>query len=359
GQNNFDIWRVDYYRDAQVAIEAFKAGEYDFRAENSSKAWATAYEIPARTRGDLITEEIPHDRPAGMQGFVYNLRKPIFQDVAVRQALAFAFDFEWSNETLFYGQYARTRSFFDNSEMAATGLPSAEELELLEPLRDDLPAEVFDASYAPPTTDDGSLRSNMRKAVELLQSAGWSVTDGVMTRESDGATLEFEILLVSPLFERIALPFAENLKRIGVIASVRTVDTAQYRRRLDAFDFDMVVSTWGQSESPGNEQRDFWSSEAAERNGSRNLAGLESPAIDALVEALIAAPDRDALVTRTRALDRALQWSFIVIPQWHTTYDRIARWDVFGRPERNPRRGVSVSTWWIDPEKAAALNRGG
>ena len=357
GQNNFDIRRIDYYRDTQVAIEAFKAGAFDYRAENSSKAWATAYEIPARERGDLIAEEIPHERPAGMQGFVFNMRKPIFEDVAVREALAYAFDFEWSNETLFYGQYARTRSFFDNSEMAARDLPGEEELALLEPLRADLPPRVFETAYAPPSTADGSLRGNMRKAIELLKAAGWSLKDGVMTREADGLALSFEILLVSPLFERIALPFSENLKRIGVETRVRTVDTAQYRRRLDSFDFDMVVSTWGQSESPGNEQRNYWTSSAATREGSRNLAGLSNPAIDALVEQLIAAPDRDALIVRTRALDRALQWSFIVIPQWHTTYDRVAYWNVFGRPERNPRRGVSVATWWIDAEKAAALDR--
>ena len=355
GLNNFDRSRIDYYRDATVAIEAFKAREFDVRAENSSKAWATAYDIPAVERGELLKEEIPHSRPAGMQGFVYNLRRAKFQDPAVREALAYAFDFEWSNETLFYGQYARTDSFFDNSEMAATGLPEGEELALLEPHRNDLPARVFSEPYAPPTTEGGSLRGNLRNAVELLKSAGWSLKDGVMTRESDGTTLEFEILLVSPLFERIALPFKENLKRIGVEVGVRTVDRAQYIRRLDSFDFDVVTTVWGQSESPGNEQRDFWTTAAADREGSRNLSGLKNPAIDALVEELIAAPDRETLVTRIRALDRALQWQFIVIPHWHTDYDRLLHWAYIRRPEVTPRNGLVLSAWWYDAEKAAEL----
>lgn len=356
GQNNFDRQRIDYYRDTTVAIEAFKAGEFDVRAENSAKAWATAYDIPATTRGDIVKEELPHSRPSGMQGFVFNLRRPMFEQPAVREALAYAFDFEWSNETLFYGQYTRSDSFFDNSEMAASGLPGAEELALLEPLRDQLPARLFTEAYAPPSTAGGSLRANLRRAIGLFGEAGWSLKDGVMTRESDGMTLDFEILLVSPLFERIALPFIENLKRIGVKAELRTLtDQSQYVSRLDSFDFDIVVGVWGQSESPGNEQRDFWTSEAADRPGSRNLAGLKSPAVDALVEALIAAPDRDSLVIRARALDRALQWSFIVIPHWHTTYDRLLHWAHIRRPDVTPRRGVDLGTWWYDPARAAEL----
>ena len=355
GHHNFDSIRTDYYRDATVAIEAFKAGEFDVRAENSSKAWATSYDIPAVRRGDILKEEIPHARPAGMQGFVFNMRRSIFEDAQVREALAYAFDFEWSNETLFYGQYIQSRSYFDNSDMAATGLPSQAELDLLEPLKADLPPRVFTQEYQPPTTVGGSLRANLRTAIGLLKEAGWALKDGVMTRVADGTPLEFEILLVSPLFERIALPFRENLKRIGVEISVRTVDRAQYIRRRDAFDFDMSVAVWGQSESPGNEQRDFWSSAAAERENSRNLSGLQNPAIDQLVETLIAAPDRDSLVTRVKALDRALQWSFLVIPHWHTRYDRLIHWAYIARPQVTPRQGLNLSTWWYDAEKAAEI----
>lgn len=356
GRENFEVIRYDYYRDTSVALEAFKAGAFDMRVENSAKDWATGYEIPALKSGVLKKEEFKNQRTQGMQGFVFNTRRPIFADPKVREALAYAFDFEWSNKTLFYGQYTRTRSYFMNSELEAKGLPSPAELKILEPLRGQIPDEVFTKEYNPPKTDGtGNIREGLRTALGLLKQAGWSIKDGKLTNEKSGEKMAFEILLVSPQFERIALPFTENLKRLGIDASVRTVDTAQFQKRSDEFDFDMVVESWGQSESPGNEQRDFWGSDAATHNGSQNSAGIKSKAIDQLIELLIAAPDREALVTRTRALDRVLQWGHWVVPHYHTNVDRLAHWDKFGRPSVTPKQGVQFDTWWVDQEKAATL----
>lgn len=356
GFYNYDTIEFEYYRDAQVAIEAFTGGRFDYRAENSSKAWATAYDVPAVKNGLIKLEKFDHDRSSGMQGFAYNTRRDIFKDPKVREALAYAFDFEWSNKNLFYGQYSRTRSYFDNSELAATGLPSADELALLEPYRDRLPPEVFTKEYMPPKNDgSGNVRANLRIASKMLRDAGWVIKDGVRVNEKTGQKLEFEVLLASPLFERIVLPFAQNLEKLGVKAQPRTVDTAQYRRRLDTFDFDMVVGNWGQSASPGNEQRDFWSSDAAAREGSRNLIGIKNPVIDALIEKVIAAPDRKALIAACRALDRVLQWGHYVIPQFHAGYDRIAFWDKFGRPDITPSGGTQFMTWWVDKDKAAKI----
>jgi microcin C transport system substrate-binding protein len=358
GRNNFDSVRYDYYRDATVAIEAFKGGEFDFRVENNSKQWATAYEIPQITDGSIQKQLFPHQRPVGMQGFVFNLRREMFRDPRVRRALSYAFDFEWSNRALFYGQYTRSRSYFDNSELAATGLPSREELAILEPFRDRIPDEVFTQAYEPPRSDgSGHIRGHLRRAVELLKEAGWVIRDGVMTNAETGEPLAFEILLRQPAFERISLPFAKNLKRIGIQARVRTIDTAQYRRRTETFDFDITVGSWGQSCSPGNEQRNYWSSAAADREGSSNWAGIRSPAVDEIVELLIAAPDREALVTRTRALDRVLQWGHYLIPHWHIASDRVVYWNKFGRPSSTPSQGVQFDTWWIDPVAAERLDQ--
>ena len=359
GLYNFDRMRYDYYRDETVALEAFKAGAYDIRAENTAKSWATGYDIPAVAKGLLIKAEIPHQRTEGMQGYVYNLRRPLFQDRRVRQALAYAFDFEWSNRNLFYSQYKRTKSYFDNSELASSGLPSPEELAILEPLRDQIPEEVFTQTYQPPVTEDTKQqRDNLRKALELLQQAGWIFKDRKLVRAETGEPFKFEILLVQPGFERITLPFVQNLERLGIEASVRTVDSAQYINRVNDFDFDMIVSSWGQSQSPGNEQREFWGSAAADHTGSRNLTGLKDSAVDALVELVIAAPDRESLVTRVHALDRVLLWHYLVIPHWHIPYDRIAYWNKFGQPAVIPINGAVTSAWWIDAAKAAALKQG-
>ncbi len=357
GRYNFDEIEIDYYRDDTVELEAFKAGEYDFRVESSAKNWATSYDTPALRSGLMRKEEIPHRRPAGMQGFAFNTRRPMFQDPRVREALNYAFDFEWSNKNLFHDQYTRTRSYFDNSELAATGAPTPAELAILEPYRGKVPGEVFTRAYEPPKTDgSGDNRQNLRRAAELLAEAGWKVDP--KTRKltnADGQVMEFTILLVTPLFERIALPYVKNLERLGIKAHVRTVDTAQYRRLLDEFDYDVIVANWPQSLSPGNEQRSFWSSEYADRQGSQNYLGIKDPVVDELVEAVIAAPDRKSLVDRVRALDRVLTWGRWVVPQWHIPYDRIAYWDKFGRPSVVPEMGVQFDTWWIDPKKAETL----
>jgi microcin C transport system substrate-binding protein len=356
GQYNIDRLRYDYYRDVTVALEAFKAGAYDLRVENVAKQWATGYDFPALREGRVKKEIFSHQRTSGMQGFVYNLRRPLFQNPKVREALAYAFDFEWSNRNLFHDQYKRTRSYFDNSELAARGLPSPEELALLEPLRKDLPPEVFTAEYQPPVAnDDAQLRANLRKALELLQEAGWTFRDRKLVNAKTGEPFRFELLIDEPTWERIGLPFARNLERLGIEMTVRSVDSAQYENRMRDFDFDMAVNVWGQSLSPGNEQREFWNSAAADQPGSRNLAGLKNPAVDQLVDQLIAAPDRASLTTRTRALDRALQWSYLVIPHWHIPYDRIAFWDKFGYPAVTPLQGVQLNAWWIDPAKDKAL----
>jgi len=358
GQDNFDTIRYDYYRDSTVALEAFKAGQYDFRQENSAKNWATAYTIPAVTQGLIKKEEIPNQVPTGMQAFVFNTRRPIFQDRRVRQALGYAFDFEWANKSLFYGAYTRTRSYFSNSELASSGLPGPEELKVLEPFRGRVTPEVFTKEYQPPVTDgSGDIRANLREALALLKEAGWVVQGGKLANARTGEPMQFEILLDDPNFERITLPFVKNLERLGVTARVRTVDSAQYQKRVESFDFDMVVGGWGQSLSPGNEQTDFWNSERAGIAGSRNLAGVHDPVVDKLVELVISAPDRQNLVARTRALDRVLLWGFYGIPHFHIRTFRVAYWDKFDRPRVSPRYALGFDTWWVDAKKEAALLR--
>jgi microcin C transport system substrate-binding protein len=294
-----------------------------------------------------------------MQAFVFNTRRPMFQDAELRRAVAYAFDFEWSNKNLFYGQYARTKSFFSNSELAATGLPSKEELALLEPWRGKIPDEVFTKVYEPPSSDgSGNIRRNLRAALKILRAAGYRIENNQAISPKTGKPVAFEILLVSPAFERIVAPFVKNLTRLGIRANVRTVDQSQYINRLRAFDFDMIISSIGQSDSPGNEQRDYWSSDAADRQGGRNYIGVRNPAIDALIERIVDARDRKSLVHATRALDRVLLWNHYVVPQWHVRIDRLAYWDKFGVP-KHPKFGPDTMSWWVDPAKDAALKDGG
>ena len=348
GRHNFDTIIYDYYRDLTVTLEAFKAGEYDFRQEYNSKQWATGYTGPAVNAGMIRTESVPHKLSQGMQAFVFNTRRAIFADPLVRQALNFAFDFEWSNKNLFYGQYARSTSFFSNSDMASSGSPSAQEKALLEPLG--LPLAVSTREISLPVSDgSGNIRENLRTAADLLRQAGWSVQGGNLVK--DGQPFVFEMLLVQPDFERVVLPFQRNLARLGITMSVRMVDTSQYLERLRGFDFDMIVSSFPQSLSPGNEQRSFWHSASADMPGSRNYCGIKNPAIDTLVDLVIAAPDRDALILRCKALDRALLWGWYVIPHWHSTYWRVAFWDKFGRPEKLADYGLDFQSWWIDTDK--------
>ena len=357
GQNNIGVIRYDYYRDATVAVEAFKAGEFDFRSENNSKEWGTAYDLPDVENGRMIKELIDHERPTGMQAFWFNTRRAKFADRRVRHALAHAFDFEWSNANLFYGQYTRTKSFFSNTELASSGLPQGEELEILGRYRDRVPAEVFASAYEPPSTDgSGSIRRNLRTARKMLHEAGWVVRDGVLTDAETGEAMKIEFLLVAPAFERIVGPVVKNMERLGIAARIRLVDPAQYQNRVNEFDFDIVVSTRGQSLSPGNEQRNFWSTASADVSGSGNLAAVRDPVVDELVDLLIQAPDRGTLVATTRALDRVLLWSHYVIPQWHIRSFRLVYWNKFGRPANRPKYGLGFpATWWIDKEKAAGL----
>ena len=358
GHHNFDRIRYDYFRDPTIIREAVKAGTVDWWPENQAKAWALDFDTPAVKRGWLKLKIFDNERPTGMQAFAMNLRRPLFQDARVRYALAHAFDFEWSNKALFFSQYKRSESYFSNSELAATGLPSGEELKVLEPWRGRIPEEVFTTQYRAPATDgSGWPRENLKRAFALLDHAGWEVRDMKLVNRKTGEPFQFEILLVSAGFERIVLPFARNLSRLGIDARVRVVDSSQYVNRVRSREFDMIVASWGQSNSPGNEQRDFWGSNAAKSPGSRNHTGISHPAVDALIDLLIAAPSRESLVARTRALDRVLLWNHMVIPNWHSTGDRVVYWDKFGFPEKPPRSGTSSSFWWYDEKKAAMIGQ--
>jgi microcin C transport system substrate-binding protein len=356
GQGNFDRIRFTYYRDDVAIRLALKSGGIDYREENQAKAWALDYDVPPVRQGWLNKVAVPHQSTTGMQAFVMNSRRPIFQEPMLRRALAYAFDFEWTNKNLFFSQYSRTESYFSNSELAATGLPRGDELEILTRYRGQIPNEVFTTPYSVPKNDgSGWPRDNLRRAFELLAEAGWIVRDMKLVNAETGVPLRFEILLLSQAFERIVLPFVRNLKRLGIDARVRLVDQSQYINRLRAFDFDMIVFTWGQSESPGNEQRSYWSSAAADSPAAQNFAGIKDPVIDELIELVITAPSRESLVTRTRALDRVLLWGHYVIPNWHQRTQRLLFWDKFSRPETPSRRGTSVNWWWFDPVKAAKL----
>ena len=355
GQNNFDRIRYDEYLDLDIALEAFKANEYDFRTENNSKRWATSYTGPAFDDGLIVVDGVAHSRPQGMQAFVFNLRRSKFSDPRVREALALAFDFEWVNENLFYGQYRRSTSFFSNSELAATGKPGEAERALLDRFRADIAEEVFGEVHVPPVSDgSGNNRANLRKAQALLNEAGWTIRNGKLTAPG-GELMEIEFLMVQPAFERVLQPFAAQLDRLGVTFKIRPVDTAQYKERLDTFDFDMVVASFGQSRSPGNEQRNLWGSAAADIPGSNNIIGIKNPVIDALIEEIVYAASREELVTATRALDRLLRWGHYVVPNWHISYDRIAYWDRFGQPAVIPDNGIVLDAWWIDAERYDAL----
>jgi microcin C transport system substrate-binding protein len=356
GRNNFDVIRYDYYRDQSVALEAFKAGAYDIRAENVSKNWAIGYDSPALSAGWIKKEQIPNKVPQGMQAFGFNTRRAVFSDPRVRQALGYLFDFEWTNKELFYGAYARTESYFSNSDLASSGLPGPDEIKILEKYRGQIPESVFTTAYAPPQTDgSGDIRDNLRAALALLTQAGWTVQNGQLT-DAKGAPFRFEILLDQPEFERVVLPFVQNLARIGITANVRTIDPAQYENRMQNFDFDMTVVFYPESLSPGNEQRDYWSAASGKQQGGLNLLGIDSPAVDDLVSLVINAPDRQSLVNRVHALDRVLLQGYYVIPNWHLNYFRVAHWDKFGWPSANPPYGLALDTWWVDPAKATALD---
>nr|HQV22920.1 extracellular solute-binding protein [Agitococcus sp.] len=355
GRYNFDTITYISYRDMTVALEGFKAGQYDYRQENSAKNWATQYDFPAIKKG-LVKKETPPDlTPQGMQGFIYNTRRPLFQDVRVRQALAYAFDFEWSNRALFHNAYTRTNSYFANSELAATGLPKGEELALLNQYRKDLTAIVFRTPYQAPKTDgSGNNRASLMIAQQILSKAGWNIKDGKLTNAKN-EVFKFEMLLAQPEFERIVQPFKQNLERLGIEMSIRVIDIPQYINRQRDFDFDMVVGSFPQSLSPGNEQRGYFGSKAADTNSSRNLIGIKHPVVDALIEKIIAARSREELVTATRALDRVLLAGYYVIPHYHIRNERLAYWNYLEQPNIKPKYGLGLDFWWSNPQKFSKI----
>ncbi len=353
GTNNFNRVRIEYFRDSTVAMEAFKAGKADIRSENVAKNWATAYDFPAVTNGLAIRREYQHHLPTGMQGYAMNTRRAVFADPRVRQAVTWLFDFEWTNKNLFYSAYTRTLSYFGNTGLAATGLPSAEELQVLEPMRDHLPAALFSKPFALPVTDgSGNNRDQQREALDLLREAGWQVKDRKLL-DAAGQAAAFTILLDEPNLERVALPYVQNLRKLGFDVKVRTVDPAQYQHLVDDFDFDMIMMIYPGNDIPGSELRDYWSCAAAKSAGSNNVPGICDSAVDALIEKAIAAQDRESLGVAARALDRVLLWNWYLVPNWHSQNFHVAYWDRFGDPGKAIREGVNFDIWWVDPQKAA------
>ena len=354
GMYNFDTITIKYFKDQIVSVEAFKAGEFDVMLVNIAKQWQRDLTGRRFDSGELIKKRFPHKNNAGMQGFLFNTRRALFSNPKVRQALGLALDFEWINKTLFFNQYTRSNSYFSNSDLAAVGLPGPAELKLLEPFKDQLPPEVFSQPLLPPsTTPPGSLRANLRRAKKLLAEQGWQVKDGLLTNRN-GTPFIFEILLVSPSFERVMAPYVKNLAKLGIKASYRTIDPALYSDRLKNFDFDMVVNVFGQSQSPGNEQRDYWSSSSAARKGSRNLAGVNSPVVDSLVESIIYAETQDDLTAACKALDRVLWYGYYVVPNWYLAFHRIAYSSKFSMPDTLPlyyNPYQLLYSWWVKAEK--------
>ncbi len=360
GQNNFDTVRYEYYRDRDVGFEGFSAGSYLFREEFTSRFWATRYDFPAVKDGRVKRDEIPDDTPSGAQGWFINTRRPKFADVRLRDALNDAFDFEWTNKTIMYGAYRRTVSVFQNSDLMAQGLPSAAELALLEPFRARLPDEVFGAAYTPPVSDgSGEDRAQLRIAARQLQDAGCVIQSGKRVLPN-GEPLAIEFLIDEPSFEPHHMPFIRNLGILGIAATLRIVDPVQYQARLNDFDFDITIDRFNFSSTPGDSLRSYFSSRSAALPGSNNLAGMADPVIDALIDAVIAADSRPALVTACRALDRVIRAGRYWIPNWYKASHWIAYWDVFGRPPAQPRyfRGIP-DTWWFDAAKAANIPRRG
>ena len=355
GTLNFDYLRYDMYRDAVVQLEALKAGEIDLRIENSSKQWAAGYTGPNFDAGYIIAEQIPHEIPPGLQCFVFNTEREMFADSRVREALSYALDFEWMNRNLFYDQYVRSRSFFQETPFEAFGLPSDEELEILEPIRSQVPADVFTTEYMPPRTDgSGQIREQISLAKDLLKEAGWEVRDQVMVNTATGEPLEFELLIYSTTWERVGSPLQENLKKMGITMNIRLVDTTQYLNRFRDRDFDMVVGGYGGGFFPDSGLSLEWHSDFID--STYNTAGVQNPAVDYLVDGIMAhQEDNQALLYWGRALDRVLQWNHYVIPQWHINAFRVAYWDKFAMPGIRPKYDLGINSWWIDETKAAAL----
>lgn len=359
GRYNFDEVRFDYFRDRTAAFEALKSGTIDLREEYTSRDWATAYDFPAVQDGRVKKVDLPDETPSGAQGFFLNLRREKFQDIRVRQAMNLAFDFEWTNKNLFYGLYGRTKSFFDLSPLMAEALPSPEELALLEPHRASLKPEVFGEAVMPPVSDgSGQDRRLLREASRLLDEAGWK-TDGAMRKNARGETLDVEFLIDGPAFERVLGPYVKNLKLIGVNASIRTVDPAQYQHRIENYDFDSTVSRFTSGLTPGDSLRIFFGSASAKTPGTYNMSGVASPTIDALIDKVVEAKSREELNLAGRALDRVLRAEEFWVPNWHKASYWLAYWDKFSRPGTKPKydRGI-VDTWWYDEAKAKRIANG-
>ncbi len=360
GRNNFDELRYEYFRDSTVALEAFKGDQIDWRSENSAKNWATAYDFPAVTDKRVVLEEFPNRTVGVMQAFAFNIRRDKFKDPRVRRAMNFAFDFEEMNRQIFFSQYKRIASYFEGTELASSGLPQGRELEILETVRDQVPPEVFTTQYTNPVGGSPeNVRNNLREGLRLLKSAGYEIKDRKLVDAKTGAPFELELLTYDPSFERVLLFFKPSLERMGMTVSVRTVDATQYENRLRNWDFDVVVNSWAESLSPGNEQREFWGSQAAEMPGSRNIIGIKNTAIDKLIERVIYTKDREDLVAATKALDRVLLWHHFVVPQWTYGKIRTARWDRFSHPSEMPKYGMSAfpEIWWFDADKAGKIGR--
>ena len=356
GQYNFDTLIYDYYKDSNVLLEAFKVGEYDYRREYNAKRWQSNYTFDAVDRGDVILQEMKNDRPTGMNALVMNSRKEIFNNPQVRLALSYAYDHEWINKALYNNAYTRTDSYFDNSPLASSGLPSENELKLLNPWKNQLPKEIFNQTYQPPVSDgSGMPRDNLRIAKKILEGEGWFVEDGKLMK--DGKEFAFEFLIVSPSVEKIALAFQKTLEVLGITMSVRTVDSSQYQARMLNYDFDMIKASWNVSLSPGNEQQYYWGSEVGKKDGSKNYAGVNSPVVDSLIETLIGAKTREELTTAIHALDRVLLWGHYVIPLYHSNTDRIAYWNFLEFPDEIPLYGLVIESWWANSEKASKLQR--
>jgi microcin C transport system substrate-binding protein len=356
GRDNFDEMRFEYFRDATVAIEAFKADHVDWRTENSAKNWATAYDFPAVKDKRVVLEEFVQRNRGIMQAFTFNTRRDKFKDPKLRRAFNFAYDFEEMNKQLFFGQYKRINSYFDGTELASSGLPQGQELQILETVRDKVPPEVFTTAYTNPVNGSPeNVRANLREATRLLKEAGYEIRNQKLVNAKTGEPMNIEILTEDPNVERFILFYKPSLERLGISVTVRTVDDPQYENRLRSWDYDIIIASWPESLSPGNEQRDFWSSQAADTAGSRNYIGIKNPAIDALIERVIFAKDRAELVAATRALDRVLLWNHYVVPQFTTDKSRTARWDRFGRPDPLPKYAAAAfpTVWWWDAEKAA------
>lgn len=361
GTNNFATIRFDYYRDSNVSLEAFKGDQFDWRTENTAKDWATSYDFPALREKKVIKEEFPIRSSGVMQGFAFNIRRDKFKDPRVRRAFNFAMDFEEMNRQLFFSQYKRIDSYFYGTELASSGLPQGLELEILETVRDKVPADLFTNPYTNPVGGNPqAVRNNLREALALLKEAGYEIRDTKLVNVKTNEPLSAELLVFQPAMERVALFYRPSLARLGIAVSVRTIqDASQYENRLRKWDYDIIVQSWGESLSPGNEQRGFWGSQAADQSGSRNYIGIKNPAIDTLIDRVIFAKSREELVAATRALDRVLLWNFYVVPNWSYPFARTARWDRFSHPETMPKYGAAAFpiVWWWDGDKAAKAPR--